>query len=97
MKYITTDKHPELKEGLILESNYCFDIIINYGAAADIKDNNTMKYSSSYMLEKGYIKEVQEKDWTDADMIEFTNRISGYWCDGHSTKSALNEFKKLKS
>ena len=58
MKYITTDKHPELKEGRIIDAEY---------SAYFVVDKNRPFITD---IEKGYIKEVQEKEFTKDDMIE---------------------------
>ena len=94
MKYITTDKHPELKEGLIIQM---------WSEGHELGD----KYSTSqglYVLFKnqldselklGYIKEVEKFEFTKFDMIAFH-----YWAGSVSeidTKEDFNEWKKLRS
>ena len=62
-KYITTDKHPELKENRIIESEYSGYFVID--GNRDFEDD----------IQNGYIKELQEPKWTDYDMIDFIE----YW------------------
>ena len=59
MKYITTDKHPELKEGRIIDADYPAYFIVdgNRIFKDDIKD--------------GFIKELQEPEFTKDDMMNF--------------------------
>ncbi|GAG11655.1 unnamed protein product, partial [marine sediment metagenome] len=66
MKYITTDKHPELKEGVKI--GY-------YEDQYEIKLSNKTFYAGQpcidAWLSNGYIKEVEEKEYTKSDMIDF--------------------------
>ena len=90
-KYITTELHPELKEGIIFEqsqnrNSYCVH-------PATDKSSLYMEQHTKKGLEKGYIKEVQEPKWTDQDMIDFVN-ITNHKC-GYmdSLKAALEQFE----
>ena len=68
MKYITTDKHPELKEGLII------NIIFFPTSGVHYYDENKALHcilSGPELVEKGYIKEVEEKEYTKSDMINY--------------------------
>ena len=63
MKYITTDTHPELKEGIMLE----------YSTHGQQHYTGSNMYHATHhqvkaLLEKGYIKEVEEKEFTKSDM-----------------------------
>ena len=72
MKYITTDVHPHIREGVGVELNdermashyYPEGALLVY-CGVDFLDH----------LHSGYIKEVEEKEFTKSDMIEFAN-----WC-----------------
>ena len=73
MKYITTDKHPELKEG----------IIMHFESNGESWYSETRLYSYKlnqfeYAKEQGYIKEVEEKEFTKSEMIEF---LIDVYCD----------------
>jgi hypothetical protein len=73
-KYITTSKHPELKEGVLIDFNGFFDID---GWTIYNKD---LKIES--WLEKGYIKRLEEKEFTKSDMIDFVD-----WFDDNHGES----------
>ena len=65
MKYITTDKHPELKEGIMLE----------YSAHGQQYYTGSNMYHATHhqvkaLLEKGYIKEVEEKKYTLNEIVD---------------------------
>ena len=76
MKYITTDKHSELKKGLIFEAEYPAYFVVWHNR--DIETD----------LKHGYIKEVQEKEFTRGDMIAFT-----YWCVSNGYDTSPNRYK----
>jgi hypothetical protein len=63
MKYITTKKHPEYKEGLIFEAEY---------PAYFVLDRNRVIEED---LQRGYIKEVEKKEFTKSDMINFSIHV----------------------
>ena len=91
MKYITTDKHPELKGGLILEfaeNKSC--LLLNYtGFYLEVGINET--------LEKGYIKELQEKEFTEDDMIDFVHwAVRNYSEPYYNIIMARSDFNKWK-
>ena len=72
MKYITTDKHPELKEGIEIkfsehDGNYWSKLGFAKFSKHQFKD----------MLSMGYFKELQEPKWTDDDMIDFAFWVLG--------------------
>ena len=71
MKYITTDKHPELKEGIMLEYS-------THGQQYYTGSNmyHATHHQVKALLEKGYIKEVEEKEFTKSDMISLAGYIS---------------------
>ena len=77
MKYITTSKHPELKEGLIFE--YWSDSA--QWVCGPSKFYKVMVNQLEALLEKGYIKEVEEPEFTKTDIedaIDFaTERTFG--------------------
>ena len=58
MKYITTEKHPELKEGRIIDAEHTAYFVVDKNRAF-IED-----------IEKGYIKEVEEKEFTKSEAKE---------------------------
>ena len=60
------------------------------GSTWNIQFSEPIKSSESISVD------YSEKEWTDDDMEAFANNLGKYWDAGHSTKSALNEFKKLK-
>ena len=65
MKYITTDKHPELKEGIDLETNASMFWAFSLSGSR----HSISKPIKNDWIEKGYIKEVEEKEFTKSDMI----------------------------
>ena len=87
-KYITTDKHPELKENMILEHS--------------IHGNQHYTPSNMYhatdqqivvMVEKGFIKEAEQPEFTKSDMIDFRS-----WSGSGTEEEAsydFNEWDKL--
>jgi len=94
-KYITTDKHPVYKAGIIIE-DYSTDFIEDKTGYCRI---SKLVIDSSISL--GYIKEVQEPAWTDDDMIEFRYFRHGLsWCRSQTTKEyhkrIFLKFKKEK-
>ena len=82
MKYITTDKHPELKKGLELD----------YWAVDDTwRARPSSFYQCSdtqfqYLLAKGYIKEVEEKEFTISDIDDFLS----YYFNADINSALLN-------
>ena len=73
MKYITTDTHPELKEGIII-----------YKGISDYRSDFFMSLCNTFNIKtweaQGYIKEVEEKEWTNSDMqsyAEWFKRCTG--------------------
>ena len=92
MKYITTDKHPELKCGIILEC------ISNLNGLYRSKDGWSAMYIGKVELSKGYIKELQEPEFTKDDMLQFC----GYLHDKLPThsktpKDLFNDWLKQRS
>ena len=88
MKYITTDKHPELKEGLICDSPGDFLVF------KLVNGNHSIgKDALKDWIEKGYIKEVEEKEYTKSDMINF-----GQYYGNHTQglETAFNEYLKIR-
>ena len=63
MKYITTDKHPVFKEGKKLD----VDLINELSHMLGIPAFNTC-------IEKGYIKELEEKEFTKSDVIGISSK-----------------------
>lgn len=66
-KYITTDKHPELKEGIAL--TFSDNRIVYEGFYLEIRLDSA--------LEKGYIKEVQDQEFTRDQLKEIVHGIFG--------------------
>jgi len=78
MKYLTTDKHPELKEGIEVIKH-----TISLLGATEYKTSEGYGIFTipefKHDLDKGYIKELQEPEFTKDDMIDFANDfISNY-------------------
>jgi len=65
-KYITTDKHPELKEGIIFNGS----MLGNCSALSHCRAYMNMEELHD-SLQMGYIKELQEPEFTKDDMIRF--------------------------
>ncbi|MCH7556253.1 MAG: hypothetical protein IIB56_02220 [Planctomycetes bacterium] len=71
-RYIVTPEHPELKHGIILEfSTHSNDhhTPSNMWAASNVQID--------VQLEKGYIKEIQEPEFTRAELKEIVYHIFG--------------------
>ncbi len=64
--FITTNKHPELKEGLIFE--YWSDSGLWVCGPSNFY--KVMVNQLEALLEKGYIKEVEKPEFTKSDMID---------------------------
>lgn len=67
MKFETTDTHPELKEGLTMRYT-------SYDDRWSVEPSNLYSCTDIQkdgLLEDGYIKEVQEKEFTKDDMMDF--------------------------
>ena len=70
-KYITTDKHAEFKEGIILEKEYIDALGGKQETKYFISPLQFVRLHSSTIkrfLQKGYIKELQEPEFTRNDM-----------------------------
>lgn len=63
-KYITTDKHPELKEGLIFKKDKHDNLYLDDYPTITIQNGK-----ADLDIKAGYIREIQEPKWTDDDMI----------------------------
>jgi hypothetical protein len=63
MKYITTDKHPQLKDGIevggFIKGSYL--VFTNDGIYTELHLQKC--------IEKGYIKELQEPEFTKDDLL----------------------------
>ncbi len=66
-KYITTDKHPQLKEGIAL--TFSDNRIVYEGFYLEIRLDSA--------LEKGYIKEVQEPEFTRDELKDIIYSMYG--------------------
>ena len=85
-KYIVTDKHPELKEGVILSE---LDISDIYYLA------NSYEHYVEEDIEKGYIKELLEPEFTKDDM----EGLLVFWDQEYlntNYKGAIEEYLKQK-
>ena len=84
MKYITTNKHPELKEGI--EFDY-WDNDSTWRA----KPSNFYTCTDEqfqHLIEKGYVKEVEGKEFTKSDMIAFQ-----LWNNIMTKNGVINDLK----
>lgn len=97
-KFITTDKHPELKEGLNIIptchndqiTEYCIEIKLDKVGNRVI---DVMVREIDYLLAKGYIKELQEPEFTKDDMIDFALYHSD---NKHLINNTLGQWLKRK-
>ena len=74
MKYITTKTHPTFKEGLKVKMSYALDANIYTVQVDSINPIDTIYLCEELLnnsISKGYIKEVEEKEYTKSDMIDF--------------------------
>jgi hypothetical protein len=87
-KYKTTDKHPFYKEGIIIEEKYSDEIWIH-----DIGEIAPYDYNIAYALEKGWIEEIQEPEFTKNDMIDILEYVD--YCS--ATKFKLSYFEVMNN
>ena len=92
-KYETTKENPIFKEGLFV-NDMGKEKVINVNFNHLIEQVEINGYHLEIWLEKGYIKEVQKKEFTENDMIGFH-----YWAGSvkeEEAKEDFNDWKKLK-
>jgi len=89
--YITTDKHPELKEGIEIgetganiQKHEMFRSIEGHWKACD--------YTITNCLEKGYIKEVEKLEFTKSETLEFAIAWDHHFVREKSYKKELNNY-----
>lgn len=71
-KYITTDKHPELKEGLIFGKWLKTSMGVHFYSDEDNRESTLHSVETvPELISLGYIKEVEEKEFTKSDMLSF--------------------------
>ena len=89
-KYITTDKHPELKEGIQFKtSGSRKDMLVSY-------KNQTVyiaKFDIDELIEDNFLKELQEPEFTRDDMLWFARWYSSTEFD-ESGVDIVNEWKE---
>jgi hypothetical protein len=93
-KYRTTRKHPAYRENLLIQ----YDNDGQYGYRI-IEDSNgyfsVYNYIMSESIEKGWIEEIKEPEFTKNDMIDFARYyISG--CSLWTDEEKLNIWLKLR-
>ena len=91
-KYITTKENPILKEGLNIDNTESTQIGIHYfetDRSLHINDDVLKDW-----LNNGYVKEVEEKEFTKSDMVEAIGQahILGPW----SAKEIFNDWLKQR-
>lgn len=91
MKYITTDKHPELKEGITLHETSQGDYLSFLGFA------KFSKVQIDHQLGVSHIKEVEEKEFTKSDCADL---LKHYWIghgyDVEKCNSFIDEWQKQR-
>ncbi len=89
-KYETTQEHPDLKEGIILT-----EIDNQYEFKLGHKTFFTGVPCIKVWISKGYIKEVEDLEFTKSDMIDLIkfDLNSVEW----TPKQVFNDWKKQKS
>lgn len=90
-KYITTKKHPELKEGLVFEQSILKEEKVSISFARIYMNTEELKQA----LEFGYIKEVEKPEFTKSDMIDFLWNNSNKHKD--HAKELLNNWIEIKN
>ena len=74
-KYKTTKENPIFKEGIIIRKDTSLPLkIAEYCNPSEIINVGQSVFNK--WLEKGYIKEVEEKEFTKSDIIEFFESAS---------------------
>ena len=93
MKYITTDKHPQLKKGvLIVKTIEQFQFTLG----------QTKTYFMSFVQadiweKKGWIQKVEEKKFTKSDMKSYGTFASGViWTQTTNRENIFNEWLKQR-
>ncbi len=93
MKYITTKDHPELKEGIE------FDHEQNQGSCVFARGGVYFEQDVKHGLSTGHIKEVEEKEFTRSDILDFgkffTDRRANNYC--LSLDEEFNQWLKQRS
>ena len=91
-KYITTKNHSEFKKGVIIQ--FSDEILTKgYGVYYDSLNRKLCYYVVKndlldLWIKKGYIKEVEDKQFTPSDMVDF------HWWSGKDPKyNARLDFK----
>ena len=74
-KYETTKENPIFKEGLFV-NDMGKEKVINVNFNHLIEQVEINGYHLEIWLEKGYIKEVQKKEFTKSDMIDLLKYVS---------------------
>ena len=93
MKYIVTDKHPELKKGLIFEQSILKEEKVSISFARVFMNKEELKQALIF----GYIKEVEGLEFTESDMIDFANSLRGYSLDHSEAVCQINDYLKQRS
>lgn len=88
MKYITTGKHPELKEGTKIMPSPSNESVWVTSLNIQIFTETIV-----YWENEKWIKELQEPKWTDEDMILFGNFVSRE--NDFYLKQQLEAFKNI--
>jgi ribosomal protein S8 len=87
MKYITTNKHPELREGIEI-TEYPGSTFFNL-SGEDVKFSYII---CKNWLDKGYIKEVEKKEFTRSDLVNLLIFDTG--CEKLSIDEVVDRFIK---
>ena len=95
MKLITTSKNPIFKEGIE------FDFDKNGNEISVINHGNLFRCSmldlQAIWLLKGYIKEVEKKEFTKSDMKSYGTFAGGFiWTQNTNRENIFNEWLKQK-
>ena len=94
MKYITTDTHPELKEGIEFEKS----IDYNDFYQSELGWTFILDDHFNECIENGYIKELQEPEFTKDDMMQFCGYLHNKLPTHSKTpKELLNDWLKQRS
>jgi hypothetical protein len=90
MKYITTDKHPELKKGIVFQKRLQNRNYYSPTGFVAIESEDIIASVSN-----GFIKELQEPEFTKDDMIDFVHwAVINYSEPYYNITMARSDFNK---
>jgi len=91
-KYRVTDKHPELKEGIVFSQKYVSDDeYLSTSETLIIIESDIFK-----LIDKGWIKEIQKLEFTKDDLLSFGDYCAVCHLGSDSVEVDEMDFNKWK-